>query len=122
MRRHSAVRSSTRFATLRVGPASWPSSSSVRPSRNPASHGTYDAALALAYSHANRLDNARAIIDRYTSDAFEGVLPNLAMSSGLVLFADAAEITEHVAASRLLLNALEPHGGLLADNGGSVRG
>ncbi len=88
----------------------------------PGFHGTYDAALALAYAHANRMDDARAIIDRYASDEFEGVSPNLAMTSGLVLFADAAEVTEHVAASRRLLIALEPHRELLADNGASVRG
>jgi DNA-binding CsgD family transcriptional regulator/tetratricopeptide (TPR) repeat protein/energy-coupling factor transporter ATP-binding protein EcfA2 len=88
----------------------------------PGFRGTYDAALAIAYSHATRLDDARAIIDRYANDDFEGVSPNLAMTSGLVLFADAAEITEHVAASRQLLIALEPHRELLADNGGSVRG
>jgi hypothetical protein len=86
----------------------------------PGARSSYEAFLAVTYAYAARHEDARRIVEDAAGSAFASLLRNETYTSGLTLYAEAAELTGHGDAAETLLGLLEPYAGLLADNSASV--
>lgn len=86
----------------------------------PGFRGAYDAIRCCALVGAGRLGEAAALLEDHASDGFARVVPNLSMTTGLALFAEAAMLLGHDRAGNLLSQRLAPWGGLLADSGAAA--
>lgn len=75
----------------------------------------YRAGLAVAYAHADRIDDARTIVRDMVSDDLGAVPWNFTWLSTLVTLAEAAERTADPASAQVLADVLEPYSGRLAD-------
>ena len=82
--------------------------------------GTFEGLLAVCYAHAGRADDARRLVRTAAADSFASVQPNMSYTTGLGLYAEAAELVGEVGAGRILLELLRPLAGELCDNSASV--
>jgi tetratricopeptide (TPR) repeat protein len=81
----------------------------------PGLDGIYEAALSVAYAHAGRLAEARALLDRASAGAFAGVPRNFTWLAGLAALAETAELTGSPGAAADLLQLLARFEGRIAD-------
>ncbi|MBA2607395.1 MAG: hypothetical protein H0U92_00470, partial [Actinobacteria bacterium] len=75
----------------------------------------YRAALAVAYAHAERPDEAQVILSSFAASRFSTVPRNFSWLASLLGFAEAAEMLGDRDAANQLLDMLGPYTGLIAD-------
>jgi DNA-binding CsgD family transcriptional regulator/tetratricopeptide (TPR) repeat protein len=79
----------------------------------PGMRDSYSMAMALAYAHGGRLDDARSILRRYADDDFDGVPPNLFWPLSMGMLSQLAELTGDANAADRLLRHLLPFSGMI---------
>jgi len=86
----------------------------------PGFRGAYEALLAVSHARGGRMGEARATVRSAAADRFASVQPNLERTTGLALFAEAAELTGEADAAKDLIGCLDPYSGLLADSSATI--
>ncbi|MGH9136914.1 MAG: ATP-binding protein [Acidimicrobiales bacterium] len=76
---------------------------------------TYRAALAAAYAHAGRLDEARGILREFGEKQFAAVPRNMTWLAGMTGLCEAAELTGDAEAAAVVVEQLVPFSGRIAD-------
>ncbi len=75
----------------------------------------YRAALAAAYTHADRLDDAGRVITRFAEDAFESLPRNLFWLASIACLAEGTEWVRDRETAVAIGSLLEPYSGRIAD-------